>query len=228
MRLLCIEFRTHGESGLQRWSCARQSLRTWSARQSYRYYSFAFPPFTLLGVICLSFPDIAYFRAPAVQSQLASVLFLYAVLHPHVGYRQGMHELLAPIYHAVDFDSLPDTSESDDFSELCARSWVAADAWALFDRVMSGAGQWYEWRESLQRQVPAVAGLVHLNGQGSTEPHVTPILHACNRIQGELLKSVDPVLWGCLQAAGIEPQMYGMWVPSAFASLSWRIDDEAS
>jgi TBC1 domain family protein 5 len=123
-----------------------------------------------------------------------------------------MHELLAPIYHAIDFDSLPDTSEPDDFSELCARRWVAADAWALFDRVMNGAGQWYEWRDSPQRQVPAVAGLVHLNGQGSTEPHVTPILHACNRVQGDLLKSVDPVLWGRLQAEGIEPQMYGMWV----------------
>ncbi|KAH9063811.1 RabGAP/TBC [Lactarius deliciosus] len=164
-----------------------------------------------------TFPDIGYFRAPEVQSQLASILFLYAVLHPNVGYRQGMHELLAPIYYAIDFDSLSDTSESDDFSELCARRWVAADAWALFDCVMSGAGQWYEWRESPQRQVPAVAGLVHLNGQGSTAPHVTPILHACNRVQGELLKSVDPVLWGRLQAEGIEPQMYGIrWLRLLF------------
>ncbi len=185
-------------------------------------------PFTLLDTLYRSFPDIGYFRAPAVQSQLASILFLYAVLYPHVGYRQGMHELLAPIYYAVDFDSLPDTSESDDFSELCARRWVAADAWALFDSVMSGAGQWYEWRELPQRQVRTVAGLVHLNGQGSTAPHVTPILHACNRVQGELLQSVDPVLWERLQAEGIEPQMYGMWVHSAFASLSWQIDSGAS
>ena len=135
-----------------------------------------------------------------------------------------MHELLAPIYFAIDFDSLPDTSESDDFSDLCARRWVAADAWALFDRVMNGAGQWYEWRESLQRQVPAVAGLVHLNGQGSTEPLVTPILQACNRVQGDLLKSVDPVLWGRLQAEGIEPQMYGMWVLSFLSVGGLTID----
>lgn len=164
-----------------------------------------------------TFPDIGYFRAPAVQSQLASILFLYAVLHPNIGYRQGMHELLAPIYYAVDFDSLSGESESDDFSDLCARKWVAADAWALFDRIMNGAGQWYEWRESPQRQVPAVAGLVHLNGQGNTEPHVTPILHACNRVQRELLKSVDPVLWERLQAEGIEPQMYGIrWLRLLF------------
>ena len=160
----------------------------------------------------LSFPDIGYYRAPEVQSQLASILFLYAVLHPDVGYRQGMHELLAPLYYAVDYDSLPDTSDPDpdDLSDLCARRWVAADAWVLFDRVMGGAGQWYEWREAPQRQVPAVAGLVHLNGQGGIEPYVAPILQACNRVQRELLKSADPLLWGRLQAEGIEPQMYGM------------------
>ncbi len=104
-----------------------------------------------------SFPDIGYYRSSVVQSHLASILFLCAVLHPDVGYRQGMHELLAPLYYAVDYDSLPDTPDPDDLAELCARTWVAADAWALFDRVMVGAGQWFEWREAPQRQLPAVA-----------------------------------------------------------------------
>ncbi len=107
----------------------------------------------------LSFPDIGYYRASVIQSQLASILFLYAVLHPDVGYRQGMHELLAPLYYAVDYDSLPETPDPDDLADLCARKWVAADAWVLFDRVMRGAGQWYEWRETPQRQLPSVAGL---------------------------------------------------------------------
>ncbi len=186
-------------------------------------FHLSLPSCTLLDILHPSFPDIGYFRSAAVQSQLASILFLYAVLHPDVGYRQGMHELLGPIYYAVDFDSLPDTSDSDDFSELCARGWVAADAWALFDRVMFGAGQWYEWRESAQRQVPAVAGLVYLNGQGGTEPLITPILRACNRVQTELLKSVDPLLWGRLQAEGIEPQMYGMWVHSVLRLIVGRL-----
>jgi TBC1 domain family member 5 len=158
----------------------------------------------------LSFPDIGYYRSPVVQSELASILFLYAVLHPDVGYRQGMHELLAPLYYAVDYDSLPDTPDLNDLAELCAREWVAADAWALFDRVMVGAGRWFEWREAPQQQVPAVAGLVHLNGHGGIEPYVAPILQACNLVQKDMLKSVDPVLWGRMQAEGIEPQMYGM------------------
>lgn len=145
-----------------------------------------------------------------VQSQLASILYLYAVLHPDVGYRQGMHELLAPLYYAVDYDSLPDTLDQDDLTEFCARKWVAADAWSLFDHIMIGAGQWFEWRDAPQRPVPAVAGLVHLNGHGGIEPYVTPILQACNRVQKELLKIVDPTLWERMQAEEIEPQMYGM------------------
>ncbi|KAI0261038.1 rab-GTPase-TBC domain-containing protein [Gloeopeniophorella convolvens] len=166
-----------------------------------------------------TFPDIAYFRTPAVQSQLASILFLYAVLHPDVGYRQGMHELLAPLYYAVDYDVCAEGSADDGgLSELCARAWVAADAWVLFDRVMGGAGRWYEWREAPQRaSATAVPGLVHLDGQGGAEPYVAPILQVCNRVQRELLKAVDPALWEHLQAEGIEPQMYGIrWMRLLF------------
>ena len=176
--------------------------------RSFRSHFIIPPPFQHYPIP--RFPDIGYYRSPVIQSQLASILFLYAVLHPDVGYRQGMHELLAPLYYAVDYDSLSDTPDPDDLTQLCARRWVAADAWALFYRVMIGAGRWFEWREGPQRPVPAVAGLVHLNGHGSIEPYVTPILQACNRVQKELLKSVDPTLWGRMQAEEIEPQMYGM------------------
>lgn len=48
-----------------------------------------------------SFPDIGYFRDDDVQQQLTNILFLYAVMHPDIEYRQGMHELLAPVYYVV-------------------------------------------------------------------------------------------------------------------------------
>ncbi|KAI0320176.1 rab-GTPase-TBC domain-containing protein, partial [Amylostereum chailletii] len=107
---------------------------------------------TILQDVERTFPDIPYFRKPAVQSQLTHILFLYAVLHPKIGYRQGMHELLAPLYYAIEYDSLPDldpSSSSDDGEtrKMCSSRWVAADAWTLFDNVMRAAGKWYEWRE---------------------------------------------------------------------------------
>ena len=96
------------------------------------------------------FPDIGYFRDPDVQTHLTNILFLYSVTHADIGYRQGMHELLAPLYYAVDYDSIPedDTEGGSEVQDLCSRAWVAADAWALFSQVMRHAGQWYEWRET--------------------------------------------------------------------------------
>lgn len=161
-----------------------------------------------------TFPDMGYFRSDEVQHQLTNVLFLYSVMHPDIGYRQGMHELLAPLFYAIDFDSVPvahEVFETDSlFAEFCSRSWVAADSWALFSAIMQKVSQWYEWREPALPP-PAARGPINL------KPYVPPIVEACNRIQGNLLKSVDPTLYEAMQGAGVEPQIYGLrWLRLLF------------
>lgn len=90
-------------------------------------------------------------------------------------------------------------------AELCSRAWVAADSWALFCAVMEQVSQWYEWREPVP--TPYV-----VNGPVNLKPYVLPIVDSCNRIQGTLLKSVDPLLYTAMQNVGVEPQLYGMYV----------------
>jgi TBC1 domain family protein 5 len=167
-----------------------------------------------------SFPEIGYFRDTDVQSQLTNILFLYSVLHPDIGYRQGMHELLAPLYYAVDCDSIPSdgsTLSESPMSEFLSRTWVAADAWALFVTIMNGVGSWYEWRDTIpSRHTPSSSPLVgHVeldvpNRQIDATPYVAPIVQTCERIQSRYLKNVDPSLCKSMQAATIEPQIYGM------------------
>ncbi|KAG1782766.1 rab-GTPase-TBC domain-containing protein [Suillus placidus] len=162
-----------------------------------------------------TFPDIGYFRDDDVQQQLTNILFLYAVMHPDIEYRQGMHELLAPVYYAVDYDSTADdaTSSSDEsvFREICSRTWIAADSWALFCAIMNGISKWYEWRE------PSSIETSSARGQVNFKPYMPPITLACNHIQNSLLKSVDPILHGVLQNSGIEPQIYGLrWLRLLF------------
>lgn len=162
-----------------------------------------------------TFPDIGYFRDDDVQQQLTNILFLYAVMHPDIEYRQGMHELLAPMYYAVDYDSTADdaTSPSDEsvFQEICSREWIAADSWALFCAIMDDISKWYEWRE------PSPTETSSARGQVNFKPYVSPIIVACNNIQHSLLKSVDPILHGVLQSSGIEPQIYGLrWLRLLF------------
>ncbi|KAJ7156050.1 rab-GTPase-TBC domain-containing protein [Mycena crocata] len=173
---------------------------------------------TILQDVERTFPEIAFFREPEVQLQLTNILFLHsAVTNPAIGYRQGMHELLAPLYYAVDFDSTEESAElSDDpaMHEFCSRTWVAADAWALFEALMRGASKWYEWQEppAMSRANPSLFA-THVNipaGPVDIKPYITPVVQDCNRIQSNLLRTTDPLLWKAMQAAGIEPQIYGI------------------
>ena len=158
------------------------------------------------------FPDVGYFRDPEVQSDLTNILFIYSLQNPVLGYRQGMHELLALLYYACDFDSISEEQtgrfQDRELGDLLSRAWVTADAYTLFLAVMRGVGRWYEWREppaSLQKGLPSPNP-----GPVEIQPYVAPIVETCNRIQSTYLKSVDPDLWKHLQASGIEAQIYGM------------------
>lgn len=162
---------------------------------------------------------MAYFRDAEVQAELTNILFLYSIMHPDIGYRQGMHELLAPLYYAIDYDSVPPEAKGDidpTLKDFCAHQWVAADAWLLFTAVMKGAGRWYEWQEGKAQPEPSpLPSHVQLNvstNNAQVKPYIAPIVEACNRVQSVFLKGVDPELWKSMQSAGIEPQIYGMYV----------------
>jgi len=161
--------------------------------------------FQFLSLNCSRFPDVGYFRDPEVQSDLTNILFIYSLQNPVLGYRQGMHELLALLYYACDFDSISEEQatrlKNRELVDILSRTWVTADAYTLFLAVMRGVGRWYEWRESPTSLQKGPAGI---------QPYVAPIVEACNRIQSTYLKSVDPDLWKHLQASGIEAQIYGM------------------
>ncbi|KAJ3515805.1 hypothetical protein NLJ89_g1520 [Agrocybe chaxingu] len=175
-----------------------------------------------------TFPDVTFFRESDVQDQLTDILFLYSVLHPSIGYRQGMHELLAPLYLAVNFDSITDDEVQDeqfrDMREICSADFVAADSWALFNAVMDGVSRWYEWRDPLEGDPSSRSSsslflkqAVISEGQLGISPYVAPIVQACNRIQSTLLQACDPLLYQSIQKAGIEPQIYGIrWLRLLF------------
>ncbi|PPQ78097.1 hypothetical protein CVT25_015631 [Psilocybe cyanescens] len=175
-----------------------------------------------------TFPDIAFFRELDVQGELTNILFLYSIMHPSIGYRQGMHELLAPLYYAVHFDAIVDGELQDrsyrDLVDLCSVHYVAADSWALFNSVMKGVSQWYEWREPNDPEssarnplTPFPNHVIIPNGQNGIRPYVAPIVQACNHIQSTLLQACDPILWQHMQKAGIEPQIYGIrWLRLLF------------
>ncbi|TQE03609.1 hypothetical protein C1H46_010740 [Malus baccata] len=46
----------------------------------------------------------SYFQTPGCQGMLRRILLLWCLRHPECGYRQGMHELLAPLLYVLHFD----------------------------------------------------------------------------------------------------------------------------
>ncbi|GIY16069.1 TBC1 domain family member 5 [Caerostris extrusa] len=51
-----------------------------------------------------TFPEIEFFHTPNIQKMMINILFSYAREFPHISYKQGMHELLAPIIFVLHYD----------------------------------------------------------------------------------------------------------------------------
>lgn len=51
-----------------------------------------------------TFPGVDFFRKPLIQNAMTNILFYYAREHPYMCYRQGMHEILAPIIFVIYSD----------------------------------------------------------------------------------------------------------------------------
>lgn len=51
-----------------------------------------------------TFPGVEYFRRPHIQDLMTNILFFYARVNPEMCYRQGMHEILAPILFVMHSD----------------------------------------------------------------------------------------------------------------------------
>ncbi|EXJ95876.1 hypothetical protein A1O1_01001 [Capronia coronata CBS 617.96] len=149
--------------------------------------------------------DNYFFREPATQKKLLDILFIYAKLNPDIGYRQGMHELLAPILwviqqDAIDATTVPSTGKQDegtDFMiEVLDAKFVEHDAFNLFCAVMQTAKPSYEMGENTES---------------------SPIVARSQRIHDEILASVDPELALHLHVIGILPQIYSIrWIRLLF------------
>lgn len=108
-----------------------------------------------------TFPEIEFFQTSDVQAMMVNILFHYARQHPQISYRQGMHELLAPIIfvlhndqqaflHALELDYIREFPDAlrDDIRELLNPDYTEHDAFFLFNQVMDAVESWYSWNEN--------------------------------------------------------------------------------
>jgi TBC1 domain family member 5 len=149
--------------------------------------------------------DNFFFREPETQRMLLDILFIYAKLNPDLGYRQGMHELLAPLLWVVQQDAVDhDTTTAEDrqaegfdfMTDVLDYRQREADAFSLFCAVMQTAKSFYEMGDNRDS---------------------SPIIARSRRIHDDLLSIFDPELALHLQVAGVLPQIYAIrWVRLLF------------
>ncbi|KAI4733185.1 RabGAP/TBC [Aureobasidium sp. EXF-12298] len=155
-------------------------------------------------------PDNIYFRQPQTQTMLLDVLFVFCKLNPDVGYRQGMHELLAPILWVVEKDAVSSKATDDSSLEdkmLCHvfdSDFVEHDTFTMFGIVMQGAKSFYE---QAAHAAPSKLTATPAKPAATLE---NPILTRIHRIFDEFLPHVDPTLARHLQEIDLIPQVFLM------------------
>lgn len=142
-----------------------------------------------------------FFQEPETKSKLTDILFVYSKLNPDVGYRQGMHELLAPILWVIDRDAVNgETSAKAQASEddnlimgLLDPQFIEHDSFSLFLCVMQTARTYYEHGETQS---------------SSSHMDVIPIVSRCEYLHKEALGTIDHELADHLQEVEVLPQIF--------------------
>lgn len=150
-------------------------------------------------------PEILFFRELSTQSMLLDILFIFCKLNRDIGYRQGMHEVLAPILwvvsrDAIDPDSLRETQDKPaDQAGLILENFdakfVEHDAFTLFCIIMQTVKSFYELGNTDQTV-------------NSASTSGSPIVERSKRIHERYLREADMELAEHLTEIEVLPQIF--------------------
>jgi TBC1 domain family member 5 len=145
-------------------------------------------------------PENTYFRQPDTQNMMLDVLFIWTKLNPDVGYRQGMHELLAPVLWAVERDSIVILDSAPALHQIVDVEYVEHDTFTLFAEIMNSAKSYYD---------PAGIGS-QMSSSPSANSESAMIIRS-RRITQSFLMQYDPGLTAHLEELEILPQLFLMY-----------------
>ncbi|RYR13741.1 hypothetical protein Ahy_B04g070574 isoform B [Arachis hypogaea] len=164
-----------------------------------------------------------YFQTPGCQGILRRILLLWCLRHPECGYRQGMHELLAPLLYVLQVDvELKSLDELDpalqtivllsdaygaegELGIVLSEKFMEHDAYCMFDALMSGV-----------RGSVAMADFFSSFPVAGSQTGLPPVIEASTALY-HLLCLVDSSLYSHLLDLGVEPQYFSLrWLRVLF------------
>ncbi|NXK62977.1 TBCD5 protein, partial [Sylvietta virens] len=172
-----------------------------------------------------TFPEMQYFQQENVRKILTDVLFCYARENEQLLYKQGMHELLAPIVFILhcDHQAFSHASEAAQprqalqMKVLLNPEYLEHDAYAMFTRLMKTAEHWFStFEHDSQKEKDVMITPMPFARPQDLGPSIA-IVAKVNQIQDHLLKKHDIELYMHLNRLEIAPQIYGLrWVRLLF------------
>ncbi|KAF5134379.1 TBC1 domain family member 5 [Metarhizium anisopliae] len=155
-------------------------------------------------------PDEVNYHEDAIQGMILDILFIYCKVNPdRGGYRQGMHELLAPIVYALEQDSIDSEACGND-ARLDAKmlhvldsAFIEHDAYILFSKLMEQAQSFYEVANG---STPSN----HDSQPVIMQEQLSAIVERSRFIHEICLQKVDPELAAHLTNIEILPQIFLM------------------
>lgn len=146
-------------------------------------------------------PDEPFYHQESTQTLILDILFIWVKLNPDLGgYRQGMHELLAPLLFVVDQDAIDRKSVGEaavdpGMIEMLDSYFVEHDTFALFSKVMEHAKPFYE---------------ISVGADGLLSGEQSAIVEKSKEIHEIALMTVDPELAKHLKSIEVLPQIFLM------------------
>ncbi|NXG32082.1 TBCD5 protein, partial [Dromaius novaehollandiae] len=170
-----------------------------------------------------TFPEMQYFQQENVRKILTDVLFCYARENEQLLYKQGMHELLAPIVFILhcDHQAFSHASEAaqprQEMKVLLNPEYLEHDAYAMFTCLMKTAEHWFStFEHDSQKEKDVMITPMPFARPQDLGPSIA-IVAKVNQIQDHLLKKHDIELYMHLNRLEIAPQIYGLrWVRLLF------------
>ncbi|XP_021373959.1 TBC1 domain family member 5-like isoform X2 [Mizuhopecten yessoensis] len=169
-----------------------------------------------------TFPEIQFFQNPELQEQMIDLLFCYSRAHSSILYKQGMHELLAPLIFVLhcDHQAFLHANEVESLGEIVKElmdpTYLEHDAYAMLCQIMDTVEPWYNSKDILVPKTKEKVTVTLFSRAQDTNSSIA-IVSKLTRVHDYILKKFDPELHLHLERLDIAPQIYGIrWVRLLF------------
>lgn len=165
-------------------------------------------------------PNVDYYRKENVQDIMIDILFCYAREFPSICYRQGMHEILAPLIFVLhsDHQNLAHIQEETEISldstleGVLNSDYLEADSYHLFGKIMNSLELFYRINDMTISESGQLENLPDRPDSPKSPKRTSEIevVHQLNLIRDKIFAKQDLHLHNHLLKLEIPLALFGM------------------